>query len=99
MKIFKIVAFSNKKRIFVKNKEMEELKWQDYITATLGVIRGKPAIKGTRIGVDLILEKLSNGDTIEDLLEAYPHITRSAILACLAFASEHVKKENILQAA
>ena len=54
---------------------MEELKWQDYITATMGVLGGKPAIKGTRIAVDLILEKLSIGDTIEDLLEAYPHIT------------------------
>ena len=78
---------------------MEELRWQDYITATIGVICGKPAIKGTRIGVDLILEKLSNGDTIEDLLEAYPHITRAAILACLAFASEQVRKDNLLQAA
>ena len=64
---------------------MEELNWKDYITATIGVLCGKPAIKGTRIAVDLILEKLSNGDTIADLLEAYPHITRNAILACLAF--------------
>ena len=78
---------------------MEELNWKDYITATIGVLGGKPAIKGTRIGVDLILEKLSNGDTIADLLEAYPHITRNAILACLAFASESVKKENLRQAA
>lgn len=75
------------------------MKWQDYITATKGVVCGKPAIRGTRIAVDLILEKLSNGDTIEDLLEAYPHITREAILACLAFASESVKKENLRQAA
>ena len=78
---------------------MEDLKWQDYITATVGVVCGKPAIKGTRIAVDLILEKLSNGDTIDDLLEAYPHITRQAILACLAFASESVKKEKLGQAA
>ncbi len=78
---------------------MEELNWQNYITATQGIVCGKPAIKGTRIAVDLILEKLSFGDTFEDLLEAYPHIRREAILACLAFASESVKKENLGQAA
>ena len=78
---------------------MEEMNWQNYITATAGVVCGKPAIKGTRIAVDLILEKLSNGDTIDDLLEAYPHISREAIFACLAFASESVIKENLLQAA
>ena len=77
---------------------MKELIWQNYITATKGVVCGKPAIKGTRIAVDLILEKLSYGDTIDDLLEAYPHISREAILACLSFASESVKKE-IFQAA
>jgi uncharacterized protein (DUF433 family) len=66
---------------------MKELNWRNYITSTQGVVCGKPAIKGTRIAVDLILEKLSFGDTIDDLLEAYPHITRESILACLAFAS------------
>jgi uncharacterized protein (DUF433 family) len=64
---------------------MKELNVQTYIMATEGVVCGKPAIKGTRIAVDLILEKLSCGDTIDDLLEAYPHITREAILACLTF--------------
>jgi uncharacterized protein (DUF433 family) len=64
---------------------MKELNGQNYIIATKGVVCGKPAIKGTRIAVDLILEKLSCGDTIDDLLEAYPHIIREAILACLAF--------------
>ena len=78
---------------------MEEKNWQKFITTTPGVVCGKPAIRGTRIAVDLILEKLSNGDTIEDLLEAYPHITREAILACLAFAAETVKREPLLQAA
>jgi uncharacterized protein (DUF433 family) len=74
---------------------MKELNWRHYITSTQGVVCGKPAIKGTRIAVDLILEKLSFGDTIDDLLEAYPHITRESILACLAFASESVTKEKL----
>ena len=63
------------------------MKWQNYIQATEGIIGGRPAIKGTRIAVDLILEKLSIGDTIADLLEAYPHLTKDAIFACLAYAA------------
>ena len=66
------------------------MKWQNYIVATEGIVEGRPAIKGTRIAVNLILEKLSIGDSIDDLLEAYPHIKRDAILACLAFAAERI---------
>ncbi|MCB0595787.1 MAG: DUF433 domain-containing protein [Lewinellaceae bacterium] len=54
---------------------------------------GKPVIKNTRIPVDLILEKMSEGETIDDLLRAYPRINKEAIMACLAFASESVKNE------
>jgi len=49
---------------------------------------GKPVIKGTRIWVSLILDFLSNGDSIETLLEEYPHITREDVLACIAFGAE-----------
>lgn len=49
------------------------------------IMMGKPVIKGTRITVELILEKLSYGETIEDILVAYPHITRENIQASLAF--------------
>jgi uncharacterized protein (DUF433 family) len=75
------------------------MKWQNYITATEGIVGGRPAIKGTRIAVDLILEKLSIGDSVEDLLQAYPHISREAIFACLAFAAERIKKVKIPQVA
>ncbi len=52
------------------------------------VMMGKPVVVGTRITVELILEKLAAGETIEQLLEAPPHLTREAILAALAFAAE-----------
>jgi uncharacterized protein (DUF433 family) len=48
---------------------------------------GKPCIKNTRIPVDLILEKLGNGYSIDDLLAAYPKISEEDIKACMLYAS------------
>ena len=60
-----------------------------------GIMMGKPVIKGTRITVELILEKLSAGETIQDLLEAHPRLTVDAIMAALAFAADALKGEKI----
>jgi uncharacterized protein (DUF433 family) len=71
------------------------MNWQNFITSDPGILYGKPAIKGTRIGVDLILEKLSAGQTIEALLKAYPHLQAEQIYACLAFAADTIKNETV----
>lgn len=55
------------------------------------ILGGKPVIEGTRISVELIVEHLAVGETVEQLLEAYPHITREGIRAALAFAAERKK--------
>jgi len=68
---------------------------QDYITSDPKVMLGKPVIKGTRITVELILEKLSEGETIEDILEAHPHISEEAIRAALAFAAQNLRADTI----
>jgi len=52
---------------------------------------GKPIIVGTRVPIDLLLEKMSKGETIDDLLGSYPHISKEAIYACLRFAYESIK--------
>lgn len=67
------------------------MNWTTLITSDSAILHGKPAIRGTRIGVDLILEKLAAGQTITQLLAAYPHLKEEQILACLAFAAEHIK--------
>jgi len=59
------------------------------------VMLGKPVIKGTRITVVLLLEKLSSGETEEDILFSHPHITKENSKAALAFAAQSLKGENI----
>ena len=57
------------------------------ITTDPRVLGGKPVIAGTRISVQLILEKMRDGWTITDLLDDYPHLTREQIVAALAYAA------------
>ena len=54
------------------------------------VMMGKPVIAGTRITVELILEKLSAGETVEQILEAHPRLTREGISAALAYAASRL---------
>lgn len=63
----------------------------EHIEINPEVMMGKPVIKGTRISVELILEKLSAGETMENILMAYPHINLKAIYAALAFAAQIIK--------
>ena len=70
--------------------------WQQHITTHPDILYGKPVIKGTRVPVDLILEKLSLGETIGDLLEAYPHISREDVFACLAYATALLRADETI---
>jgi uncharacterized protein (DUF433 family) len=49
---------------------------------------GKPVVVGTRITVELILEKFAAGETVEQLLEAHPRLTKEGIQAALNFAAQ-----------
>jgi uncharacterized protein (DUF433 family) len=69
--------------------------WKQHVGTNPNVLYGKPVIKNTRIPVDLILEKLAVGDTVNDLMEAYPNITREDINACLFFAADAIKNELV----
>lgn len=72
------------------------MEWRGRITSDPAVLVGKPVITGTRISVELILGWLANGWSHEQLLEAYPHITREDILAALAFAAEMMHEEQYI---
>lgn len=73
---------------------MIDVKWQDYITADPTVMVGKPIIKGTRITVELIVEKLGYGESVDEILADYPHLTREQIYACLRFAAYTVHNKR-----
>lgn len=60
------------------------------------VMLGKPVIKGTRVPVELILLKLSEGATENDLLDAYPRLTKLDIQAALAYAASSLAHETII---
>jgi uncharacterized protein (DUF433 family) len=51
------------------------------------IMMGKPVVRGTRITVELILEKLGGGETIEQILAAHPRLTREGMMAALHFAA------------
>ena len=60
------------------------------------VMFGKPCIRGTRILVYLILEKLAADETMEELLEAYPQLERKDLAAALAYAAAIARDEVVL---
>ena len=57
---------------------------------------GKPFVRGTRITVEMILRKLSCGESVEQILESHPRLTREAVLAALEYAAEAMGHETVL---
>jgi uncharacterized protein (DUF433 family) len=66
--------------------EQNPLGLNELIESNPKIMFGKPVIKGTRITVELILEKIANGESVEAILSSYPHLTREQVLACVDFA-------------
>jgi uncharacterized protein (DUF433 family) len=66
------------------------------ISTNPNIIMGKPVIKGTRITVELIIEKLAAGETFNDILEAHPNLTEESIFAALDFAAKSLKSDSYL---
>ena len=68
---------------------------QQVIVSDPKIMMGQPVVSGTRITVDLILEKLSAGESFEQLLQAHPRLTREGIQAALSFAREALRADVI----
>jgi uncharacterized protein (DUF433 family) len=73
--------------------------YNDFIEANPDIMLGKPVITGTRITVEFILKKLSEGATIEQLAAGYPSLSQQAILAAISYASDVIANESFLAVA
>ncbi len=67
------------------------MNWQDRIVSDKKILLGKPVIKGTRISVEFILDRLANGWSEKTILESYPHLTKEDIQAVFAYLNDCVK--------
>jgi uncharacterized protein (DUF433 family) len=72
------------------------MKFPARIEAKPAVMLGKPCVRGTRIPVYLLLEKMAAGETFEQLLAAYPQLATEDLLACLEYAASLAADEVIL---
>jgi len=68
---------------------------QELVVSDPAVMMGKPVIAGTRITVELILEKLAAGETVEEIVAAHPRLTLEAVRAALAFAAEALRADVV----
>jgi uncharacterized protein (DUF433 family) len=67
------------------------MNWQDHIHADPQILNGKPVIKGTRLSVEFILERLSDGWTENMIIENYPRLTHGSLLAVYTFMLQMAK--------
>lgn len=68
---------------------------QERIIIDPEILRGKPIIRGTRIAVELVLDLLASGMSVEEVIEEYPHLTRDDILSVLKYATKIIKHDEI----
>lgn len=73
--------------------------YKDHIEIKPSVMLGKPVIKGTRITVENIVTEFASGYTLEEVLQAHPHLTKENVMAALAYAAAILKNERIYLAA
>jgi len=72
------------------------MNWKDHVVVDPKVLVGKPIIRGTRISVELLMDRLADGWSMEQILESYPRVTRDDVLAAIAFVTEVFREEDYI---
>ena len=72
------------------------MEWREHIVVDPAVLVGKPIVKGTRISVEFLLDRMADGWSYAEILGAYPHLTQEQVQAAVAFASELFKDERLV---
>jgi uncharacterized protein (DUF433 family) len=75
---------------------MPRVDWREHIVIDPNIHHGVPCIKGTRVPVSVLVGSLADGDSIDDLLAAYPHLTEEDVHAALKFAAEAVSNTDFI---
>ena len=68
------------------------------IVSDVGVLRGKPRVRGTRITVEFILELVASGACREDIVASYPHLTEQDVEEAVRYAAHFLSNEIMLTA-
>lgn len=74
---------------------MNEYELLNKIVINPKIMLGKPVIKGTRLAVEIIVEKIAYGQTIEDIKKDYPFLTDDDIRAALLYAAKSLAHEEV----
>jgi uncharacterized protein (DUF433 family) len=75
---------------------MAEAHWRSRIVVDAAIHHGDPCIKGTRVPVSVIVGSIAEGDSIADVLAAYPQLTEEDVRAALHFAAEAVSRADFV---
>lgn len=73
------------------------MNWQERIVSDKNILLGKPTIKGTRLSVEFIVERLADGWTEEQLLENYPRLSKEDLQAIFAYVADCLKDGLIFE--
>lgn len=71
--------------------------YKERVVSDPNIMLGKPIIRGTRITIELIVRKLSEGMSADEVIEAYPHLKKEDILAALSYCADVVSKEELIE--
>lgn len=70
----------------------------DLITSDPAILGGKPHLKGTRISVEMVLEWVASGGTLEGIAATYPHLTPEALQQAVRYAARFLENEIVIEA-
>lgn len=73
------------------------MNWKEYIVSDKDIFDGRPIIKGTRLSVEFILERLADGWSEDEVLQNYPRLSKESLQAIFSFVSDCMK-DNIITA-
>ena len=69
----------------------------NHIISDSNILGGKPIIKGTRISVEMILEFITSGASIDEIVKEYPHLSKESVTEAVKYATEYLKNEILLE--